>query len=208
MGCGQGCVLCWSPRKESAPASAPPTSRRHTVGVSASGVITVTGGKLTTYRKMAEDTVDAVVEALGRRKVPCLTKDLRLRGAGPVRRPAARTGSDSVDATPTPTPAADARTGEAAAIAAHLAGRYGSETPVVLSLTDDQPDLLDALVPGLHYRKVEALYAVREEMACTVDDVLDRRTRASLRDARGRCGRNRGRAHRTGVGMGRRSRPA
>jgi glycerol-3-phosphate dehydrogenase len=55
----------------------------------------------------------------------------------------------------------------------------------VLSATEDRPDLLEPLVPGLTYRKVEALYAVREEMAYTVADVLDRRTRASLRDARG-----------------------
>ena len=148
-------------------------SRRHTVRTSASGVVTVTGGKLTTYRKMAEDTVDAVVAALGRRKVPCLTKDLPLRGAAPLGRSAPQTAD------------ADARTADAAAIAAHLAGRYGSETPAVLSVTDERPDLLEALVPGLNYRKAEAVYAVREEMAWTLEDVLDRRTRASLRNARG-----------------------
>ena len=72
-------------------------SRRHRVRTSASGVVTVTGGKLTTYRKMAEDTVDVVVAALGHRSRRCVTKDLRLRGAGmrrgsrpnrPVRAPA------------------------------------------------------------------------------------------------------------------------
>ena len=155
-------------------------SRRHTVRTSANGVVTVTGGKLTTYRKMAEDTVDAVAAALGRRKVPCLTKDLPLRGAAPLGRSTPR-----IEDPDTRSGDPDTRSGDAAAIAAHLAGRYGSETPAVLSVTDEQPDLLDALVPGLDYRKVEALYAVREEMACTLEDVLDRRTRASLRDARG-----------------------
>jgi glycerol-3-phosphate dehydrogenase len=163
-------------------------SRRHTVRTSASGVVTVTGGKLTTYRKMAEDTVDAVVEGLGRRKVPCLTKDLPLRGAAPLGRSSPRT--------------ADARPSDAAAIAAHLAGRYGSETPAVLSVTDGRPELLDALVPGLNYRKAEALYAVRQEMACTLDDVLDRRTRASLRDARGAADAARGVAELVGPELG------
>jgi len=61
-------------------------SRRHTVRTDASGVITVTGGKLTTYRKMAEDTVDQVVDVLGLPRTPCRTRDLRLHGAGTRRR--------------------------------------------------------------------------------------------------------------------------
>ena len=71
-------------------------SRRHTVRVSPEGMVTVTGGKLTTYRKMAEDTVDAVV-ALGRRPAPCVTKDLRLRGAR-ARRPGAGSHGPPSDA--------------------------------------------------------------------------------------------------------------
>jgi glycerol-3-phosphate dehydrogenase len=69
-------------------------------------------------------------------------------------------------------------------MAAHLAGRYGTETPAVLALSEGRPELLQPLVAGLHYLQVEALFAVREEMAMTISDVLDRRTRASLRDAR------------------------
>jgi glycerol-3-phosphate dehydrogenase len=155
-------------------------SRRHTVRTSESGVVTVTGGKLTTYRKMAEDTVDAVAEALGRRSLRCATKDLRLRGAGrSARVPAQR--SERPSAGPDVATPPDGAT----ATATHLAGRYGSETPDVLALADDRPELLDPLVDGLHYLGVEALYAVRHEMAGSVADVLDRRTRASLRDARG-----------------------
>ena len=56
----------------------------------------------------------------------------------------------------------------------------------MLALADGRPELLDPLVPGLRYLRVEAVYAVRQEMACSVADVLDRRTRASLRDARAR----------------------
>ncbi len=155
-------------------------SRRHTVTRSDSGLVTVTGGKLTTYRKMAEDTVDVVVSALGRRSLRCVTRDLRLRGAGSSARVPARRGG----ATSTPEAGMDV----AAAAAAHLAGRYGSETPDVLAMADGRPELLDPLVAGLHYLEVEALYAVREEMARSVADVLDRRTRASLRDARAAAG--------------------
>ncbi len=144
-------------------------SRRHTVGVSSSGVVTVTGGKLTTYRKMAEDTVDLVERQLGRH-TRCVTRSLRLRGATPVEQP---TGEGSV----TPRD-------PAAAAAGHLARRYGTETPAVLSVADGRPELLEPLVPGLRYLAAEAVYAVEEEMACSLPDVLDRRTRASLRDAR------------------------
>src|SRR6478609_3221638 len=130
-------------------------SRRHKVAASASGVITVTGGKLTTYRKMAEDTTNAVVKALGKR-AGCRTKKLPL------------VGQDG--------PAPDDE---------HLARRYGTLAADVLRLDDDAPELATPLVAGLPYRKAEAVYAVREEMATTLDDVLSRRTRARLlaRDA-------------------------
>jgi glycerol-3-phosphate dehydrogenase len=150
-------------------------SRRHTVRTSDHGVVTVTGGKLTTYRKMAEDTVDVVVGALGRRSLPCVTKDLLLRGAGSGPHVPPRAGGAPADQRPM---------SGAATVAAHLAGRYGSETPDVLAVTEGRPELLEPLVRGLHYLQAEAVYAVREEMACSVADVLDRRTRSSLRDAR------------------------
>jgi glycerol-3-phosphate dehydrogenase len=132
-------------------------SRRHTVTASPSGVITVTGGKLTTYRKMAADTVDAVVAALGRGPRRSPTARLPLRGAE---------GWDRIDD-------------------AHLAGRYGGEARVVQAMIGRDPALGEPLVPGLPYRRAEALYAVRYEMARTLDDILARRTRARLlaRDA-------------------------
>jgi glycerol-3-phosphate dehydrogenase len=134
-------------------------SRRHAVRSSASGVITITGGKLTTFRRMASDAVDAVVKELGRGG-RCRTKKLRLLGAeGPA-------------------PADD-----------HLAHRYGSEAAAVLALVDEEPALGEPLVPGLPYLKAEAVHAVRHEMARSLDDVLSRRTRARLlaRDASARA---------------------
>jgi glycerol-3-phosphate dehydrogenase len=151
-------------------------SRRHTVRTSASGVVTVTGGKLTTYRKMAEDTVDAALAVLGGRRRRCVTKNLRLRGA-PAGQGSKRADRSSHAESTTP---ADA----ASSAATHLARRYGTETPAVLAVAEERPELLEPLVPGLPYLAVEAVYAVRAEMACSVADVLDRRTRASLRDAR------------------------
>ena len=165
-------------------------SRRHTVRTSPSGVVTVTGGKLTTYRKMAEDTVDATVRQLGRPARRCVTATLRLRGAGTAGRTPPSTAGERTPDDP------------ATAAAAHLAGRYGTETPEVLALAGDDPGLLEPLVPGLHYLRVEALWAVRHEMATTVSDVLDRRTRAVLRDARAAAGAARSVAELIGPALG------
>jgi glycerol-3-phosphate dehydrogenase len=125
-------------------------SRQHAVRLSDTGLVTVTGGKLTTYRRMASDTVDRVVAALGTGG-RSRTKRLRLVGAGgpPVSNE-------------------------------HLARRYGSLSTDVLALEATDPTLAEALVPGLPYRRSEAVYGVREEMARTLDDVLSRRTRARL----------------------------
>ncbi len=135
-------------------------SRRHTVRTSQGGVVSVTGGKLTTYRKMAEDSVDAVVELLGERprSRPCITKSLRLIGATSVPR-------DPVSAIYPH---------------AHLLGRYGTETPAVIAQADGHAELLEPVIEGLPYTGAEVLYAVREEMAQSLEDVLARRTRASI----------------------------
>lgn len=139
-------------------------SRVHKVLISSGGLITVTGGKLTTYRRMAADTIDSVVDSLGRggRSV---TKKLRLLGATSSQGSAMARGSAPRDE--------------------HLARRYGSLSRDVLDLERDRPELKAPLVPGLPYHRSEAVYAVRNEMATTLDDVLSRRTRARLlgRDA-------------------------
>jgi glycerol-3-phosphate dehydrogenase len=150
-------------------------SRRHAVGRSASGVVTVTGGKLTTYRKMAADSVDEVVAAIGHgrrnRMRRSRTKKLALHGAQ---------GTDELRA-----PGAAARLGTSDAVLEHLVGRYGGDARTLLAMVAAQPTLGEPLVPTLPYLKAEALYAARYEMATTVDDVLARRTRARLlaRDA-------------------------
>ncbi|MEO6988264.1 MAG: glycerol-3-phosphate dehydrogenase/oxidase [Aquihabitans sp.] len=142
-------------------------SRRHKVTPSPSGVVTITGGKLTTYREMAADTVDAVLAHLklkgngvARRSQ---TKNLKLRGAD---------GFEALEDSTDP-------------LVAHLADRYGGETATLLAMIESDPSLAEPLVAGLPYVRAEAVYAARYEMARTVDDVLSRRTRARLlaRDA-------------------------
>ena len=138
-------------------------SRRHTVRTSARGVVTVTGGKLTTYRKMAQDTVDAVVQQLGEspKSRRCVTKSLRLLGA--------------TSATRDPVTMARPH--------ARLMSRYGTDSSAVLALADDRPELLEPVIAGLPYTGAEMVYAAREEMAQTLTDILARRTRSVIERA-------------------------
>ena len=133
-------------------------SRRHKVFTSDNGVITVTGGKLTTYREMAEDAVDEACDILGK-KASCKTKRLSLRGANGKR-------------------------SQSTVLDQHLDGRFGSDAAHLRQLMNDNPTLAEELVPGLPYLKCEAVYAVTHEMATTLDDILTRRTRARLLDRR------------------------
>jgi glycerol-3-phosphate dehydrogenase len=133
-------------------------SRRHAVRRSDGGLVTVTGGKLTTYRRMAADTVDEVDALLGKRR-RCRTKRLKLIGAHGYEDPPETNEPSRHE---------------------HLAHRYGTEGAAVEALVDQEPALGEPLVPGLPYLKAEAVHAVRSEMARTLDDVLTRRTRARL----------------------------
>jgi glycerol-3-phosphate dehydrogenase len=152
-------------------------SRRHTVRASDGGLVTVTGGKLTTYRKMAEDTVDTAVTVLGRKGLRCRTRNLRLHGAPAGKRSEPEAGGAGVNLRTDPDHPAMTR-------ATILAGRYGTEAPAVLAMAEGRPELLEPMVTGLPYLAVEALWAVRREMAGSISDVLDRRTQSSYRDAR------------------------
>ena len=149
-------------------------SRRHTVITSDNGLITVTGGKLTTYRRMAADTVDVVACELKPRRVPPSgTRRLPLVGADTL-----GTGGALV-AISAPTVE---RLGLNPGTLAHLEGRHGSETAAVLALCEDDPTLGEPLVPGLPYLRAEAVWAARQEMTHTLTDVLARRTRALILD--------------------------
>jgi glycerol-3-phosphate dehydrogenase len=131
-------------------------SRRHTVITSPDGVVTVVGGKLTTYRRMAEDAVNAALRRHGLTAGPSTTKRLPLVGAAP-RAVLSRLGGPE-----------------------HLARRYGGEASAVLALTVDDPKLGEPLVPGAETVGAELVWALRHEGALDVDDLLDRRTRIGL----------------------------
>jgi glycerol-3-phosphate dehydrogenase len=139
-------------------------SRQHQVAVSTAGVVRVNGGKLTTYREMAEDTVDLVAARLRapRRARRSPTRRLALLG---VRHRGARSSNDAVGTA-----------------GHHLVHRFGTMADEIRALVAFRPDLAEPLVPGQPYLRAEAVYAVRHEMATTLDDVLVRRTRAHLFD--------------------------
>ena len=131
-------------------------SRRHAVLTSSEGVITVVGGKLTTYRRMAEDAVDAAV-ATGRIGAgPSPTASLPLVGAA--------------------SPAALA----AVRAPRRLVRRYGTEAAAVAALGDRDPRLAEPVLPGHPVTAAELLWAVRHEGALDESDLLDRRTRIGL----------------------------
>jgi glycerol-3-phosphate dehydrogenase len=129
-------------------------SRSHHLQVSESGLVTISGGKWTTYRKMAEDTIDkaALVAGLDVRK--CITRNLRIHGW------LKNINQDD-----------------------HLYV-YGSDLVNIQRLMDDNPGWKQLLHPELPYVKAEVVWAVRNEMARTVEDVLSRRLRALLLNAR------------------------
>jgi glycerol-3-phosphate dehydrogenase len=142
---------------------------------SPNGLVTVTGGKLTTYRRMAADTVDVVARQLGPAKVRrSPTRRIRLVGAPSANDAAGRGDHAEV--------AAGRQPGLSRETRRHLEGRHGSETAEVLALADGDPSLRDPLVPGLPYLRAEAVWAARREMAQTLTDVLSRRTRALILD--------------------------
>lgn len=131
-------------------------SRRHRVIDTDDAVVHVTGGKWTTYRQMAEDAVDAAGRYVGRS--PARTKHLRFHGTGPWR------------------PTTDLET--------HLYRRYGEDALVILAMIANEPSLADAPIVNQPYVLAEFIYSVRFEMAESLLDLLTRRTRAHLHDAR------------------------
>ena len=139
-------------------------SRRHAVLTSSTGVVTVVGGKLTTYRQMAQDAVDAAVSGRGLTAGRCRTTHLPLVGAPPVHRAAA--------------PAQVLARIEAPA---RLVRRYGTEAPAVLAAAAERVDRpLRPVAAGSPVTVAELWWGVTHEGALDVGDLLDRRTRIGL----------------------------
>ncbi len=127
-------------------------SRDHAILIENSGIVTIAGGKWTTYRHMAEDCVNQAATLADLEERPCATAELKIHGWHPN---AAEFGHLSV---------------------------YGSDAPAVQALHHSMSDV--RLHPALPYTAAEVLWAVRHEMARTVEDVLARRTRALFLNAR------------------------
>ncbi|GAC1689273.1 MAG: glycerol-3-phosphate dehydrogenase [Gemmatimonadaceae bacterium] len=143
-------------------------SREHAITRGTAGVLSVSGGKLTTYRAMAEEIVGIVLKTLHRR-APASGSARTLLPGGAL---------DSVEdeaarATASVTGWAD----QSASVVTRLVHAHGSRWPRVWSRATHEPRLAAALVPGLPYLAVEAIHAVHAEMACTLADILMRRTR-------------------------------
>jgi glycerol-3-phosphate dehydrogenase len=142
-------------------------SRKAELYETSSGMITITGGKLTTWRRMAKMTLDRIVERDGR-EVPCRTQQVPLGMA--------------VDPADLPRV-----TGVADDAYAQLAGRYGFAANEVLRLAAERPALAEPIVADRPDVLAEAVHAARREQARTVGDVLMRRTRLALTAGRALC---------------------
>lgn len=167
-------VASWAgvrPLIDTADGSTRDLSRRHLVVEEPSGLLTVTGGKLTTYRSMAEEAVDAACGSLGRGRAGS-TRSIRLGLAG------------ELDRVLTDAERALSGEGLAPVLGRRLVALYGDDWSAALDLLRDSPTLAEPLVPGLPVRGVEVEMARRREMALTDEDVLERRTRLTTMDAR------------------------
>lgn len=129
-------------------------SRSHKVIVSDSGLITITGGKWTTFRKMAEDVVDTAIKNVGIAAKKCATKTFKIHGYKP--------NPDLNN---------------------HLYV-YGSDMDQIFSLEKQNPEYAEKIHPNHEYRVSEVVWAVRSEMARSVEDVLARRVRVLFLDAK------------------------
>ena len=145
-------------------------SRTHAVLQNASGLVTIVGGKLTTYRRMAQDAVDVLSRRDGSKSMPHPTSNLPLSGSAGW--PAAQRDLE-VKGT---------ALGLSPQTISHLGESYGSHANLLLSLVEGDKSLGERLVEDLPYVRAEVVYACRYEMAMTPDDVLARRTSIILED--------------------------
>ncbi len=129
-------------------------SRDHHIAISDSELITITGGKWTTYRKMAEDVLEIVIHKAGLKETECKTKDLHIHGY--------KKNADFNK----------------------RLYYYGTDEEEIQSIIQNNNSLGEPIHPLLPFVKAEIIWAVRNEMCMTLEDALARRTRALLLDAK------------------------
>lgn len=141
-----------APQKETGSTKEIP--RDHKLIVSPSQLITITGGKWTTYRKMAEVTVNKAIEVAGLKIVACKTKELHVHGFTSM------------------------------SLREDILDIYGSDEQGIKALIKENPFLKEKIIEGFPYLQAQVIWAVRKEMARTVEDVLARRIRLLFLDAK------------------------
>lgn len=143
-----------APKSSADEAKTKEISRSHKIVVADSGLITITGGKWTTYRDMAEDVIDRAIRELSLPQLECKTRELHIHG---YKQNVDRSNFNYV---------------------------YGSDLEKIVNLQKEYPELAEKLHPEHDYMGAQVAWAVREEMALTVEDVLARRFRVLFLDAR------------------------
>ncbi|MEA4903708.1 MAG: glycerol-3-phosphate dehydrogenase/oxidase [Petrimonas sp.] len=143
-----------APQKHADETKTKEISRSHKLLASDSGLITITGGKWTTYRLMAEETVNLAIKTRGLEYKPCKTKNLKIHG---YKKDPERNNHLYI---------------------------YGSDQDYIIQLQKSNPEYAQKLHQKMDFTVAEVVWAVQKEMACTVDDVLSRRVRALFMDAR------------------------
>ncbi|WP_343534846.1 glycerol-3-phosphate dehydrogenase/oxidase [Pedobacter sp.] len=128
-------------------------SRDHKLMVSAKGLITITGGKWTTYRRMAEETVNLAIKEAGLPQKACQTSQLAIHGC-----------NESTDN--------------------NYLNIYGTDRANIEALIEQRPELAQKLHPNFPYTFAEVVWSVKNEMAETVEDMLSRRLRVLIIDAK------------------------
>jgi glycerol-3-phosphate dehydrogenase len=143
-------------------------SREHHVFHPTPGVVSIAGGKYTTYRVMASDAVNAAVTEVPRWVSPSKTKEIRLIGAANFLKLEEKIISlateNNIDV----------------ATARHLLDRHGDRIHEVFDIIAESPELIEQLSPGYPYLRAEVVHAARFECALHLEDVLTRRTRLSI----------------------------
>ncbi|MEP6901217.1 MAG: glycerol-3-phosphate dehydrogenase/oxidase, partial [Actinomycetota bacterium] len=129
-------------------------SRDHTIEIDKSNLLTITGGKWTTYRRMAEDAINQATKIANLPEKNCVTENLKIHGAIGIKE--TQNGLNI----------------------------YGADAEEINKLIAENPALNEKIHDELPYRKAEIVWAIRHEMAQTVEDVLARRTRALFLNAK------------------------
>jgi glycerol-3-phosphate dehydrogenase len=145
-------------------------SRTHAVLQNESGLVTIVGGKLTTYRRMAQDTIDVLSRRDGSTSMAHPTTNLPLSGSAGW--PASQRDLE----------VKGAALGLSPQTISHLGESHGSHASALLKLIESDASLRERLVEDLPYIRAEVVWACRHEMAMTLDDVLARRTSIILED--------------------------